>query len=167
MTILTELKNYAEQHMELPPEMYGITRIRWLVELNAEGEWEGITRLGGDKGKEKRGKETIAPHISRSSGIKPKLLADTGEYVLGIGRETSPPEKVDERHQQFKTLVKQCAEATGNEHVKAIATFLDRWNPEDNRDRLPQDFDPSTVVTFRVLDLGADSIIPAEGMANQ
>ena len=35
----------------------------------------------------KRGRRRLAPHIKRAYAIKPKLLADTGVYALGIARE--------------------------------------------------------------------------------
>ena len=32
--ILTKLKEFAETRLDLPPEMYGETKIRWLIDLN-------------------------------------------------------------------------------------------------------------------------------------
>jgi CRISPR-associated protein Csd1 len=126
--------------MDLPPAMYGETKVAWHIILSSEGTFEEA----------KRGTPMIAPHIGRSSGVKPKLLADTGEYVLGIPKETSKPERVKECHEQFKTLVQQCVEETQESTVKAIALFLN--SPEFDRAKaeLPKDFDPSEVVTFRV-----------------
>ncbi len=153
--ILSKLKDYADQRMTLPPAMYGETKVAWHISLSAEGKFEGFIPL---KTKEaKRGKPTIAPHIGRTVGVKPKLLADTGEYVLGIGRPTSKPERVAECHEQFKALVKTCLEATGEPTVKAVSHFLNSTEIETARKQLPDDFDPGDVVTFRVGD-----VIPAE-----
>jgi CRISPR-associated protein Csd1 len=141
--------------MSLPPAMYGETKVAWHIILSSDGVFEGFVCL---KSKEaKRGTPMTAPHIGRSSGVKPKLLADTGEYVLGIAKETSKPERVKECHEQFKTLVQQCADETQESTVTAIALFLNSPELDKAKSQLPKDFDPSEIVTFRV-----DSVIPAD-----
>lgn len=155
--ILTRLKEYADNHMTLPPAMYGETRVAWWISLTPEGKYEEFIPL---KTKEnKRGQLTVAPHVGRTSGVRPKLLADTGEYVLGIRRADSKPEKVSECHEQFKQLIQDCAEATQEPVVKAILHFLTTSEIEKAKDLLTKDFDfdPEDVVTFRV-----DGIIPAD-----
>lgn len=158
--ILIKLKEYADTQMSLPPAMYGKTKIGWLIDLKPDGVFEAFISWKGDTKETKRGKLTIAPHILRTVGIKPKLLADTGEYVLGIGRSDSKPERVALCHQQFKVLVHKCAVATQDSTVLAVANFLDSWNPDRDRDKLPASFDPSEVVSFRV-----NGIIPADAEA--
>jgi CRISPR-associated protein Csd1 len=151
--ILTKLKEYADNRMEgeLPPPMYGKTSIAWWISLTPEGSYEGFISL---KTKEnKRGEPTIAPHIGRTVGVKPKLLADTGEYVLGIGRATSKPERVVDCHEQFKQLVQACAEVTEEPTVKAVLHFLTTSELEKAKADIPEDFDPGDVVTFRVGDV--------------
>jgi CRISPR-associated protein Csd1 len=146
--ILTKLYEYAENRMKLPPAMYGETKVAWHIILSPEGAFEGFVCF---KSKEaKRGTPMIAPHIGRSSGVKPKLLADTGEYVLGIPKETSKPERVKDCHEQFKILVQQCADETQESTVKAIALFLNSPEFERAKAEIPKDFDPSEVLTFRV-----------------
>ncbi|MBW4518133.1 MAG: type I-C CRISPR-associated protein Cas8c/Csd1 [Scytolyngbya sp. HA4215-MV1] len=154
--ILTKLKEYADNRMTLPPTMYGETKVAWWISLTSEGNYEGFVPL---KTKEnKRGEPTIAPHIGRTVGVKPKLLADTGEYVLGIGRATSKPERVADCHEQFKQLIQACADATEEPVVKAVLYFL--TTPEElekAKADLPKDFDPGDVITFRV-----GEMIPAD-----
>ncbi len=155
--ILTKLKEYADNRMGdvLPPAMYGKTSVAWWISLSPEGNYEGLVLL---KTKEaKRGAATIAPHIGRTVGVRPKLLADTGEYVLGIGRAASKPERVADCHEQFKQLVQSCAEATEEPTVKAIFHFLTTQELEKAKADLPKDFDPGEVVTFRV-----GEVIPAD-----
>lgn len=155
--ILTKLKEYADHRMadELPPPMYGKTSIAWWISLSSEGRYEGFVPL---KTKEaKRGIATVAPHIGRTVGVKPKLLADTGEYVLGIGRPTTKPERVVECHEQFKQLVQLCADATDESAVKAVLYFLTSEELEKAKADLPKDFDPGEVVTFRV-----GEVVPAD-----
>jgi CRISPR-associated protein Csd1 len=157
--ILTKLHEYANT-LNLPPAMYGETKIGWLIDLRADGSFEGCIPWKGDTKATKRGKTMVAPHAPRTVGVKPKLLADTGEYVLGIGRPDSKPQRVADCHQQFKALVEECASATQEPTVQAIAQFLKSWNPQRDQAQLPKDFDPSETVTFRV-----DGIIPADANA--
>jgi CRISPR-associated protein Csd1 len=159
--ILTKLKEYADERMkdDLPPPMYGKTSVAWWINLSLDGAFEGFSCL---KTKEaKRGKSTTAPHIGRTVGVKPKLLADTGEYVLGIGRANSKPDRVAECHEQFKALVQKCAEDTQEATVHAIAHFLSSDELTKAKTEIPKDFDPSEVVTFRVGDrIPADADYP-------
>jgi len=159
--ILSKLKEYADTRMQddLPPAMYGKTSIAWFVRLTADGQYEGIVSL---KTKEaKRGIATIAPHIGRTVGVKPKLLADTGEYVLGIGRPNSKPERVKNCHEQFKQLIQICAEATQEPTVQAVLHFLTSSEIEAAKAELPDDFDPGEVITFSV-----DEAVPADAKSN-
>src|SRR5215831_10758453 len=90
----------------------------------------------------------LAPHIGRSSGVRAKLLADNGEYVLGVAREQSEPKRVAQCHADFVELVKQCTEATQEPAVKAVLQFLERLSVSSQA--WPTDFDPAHVLTFRV-----------------
>jgi CRISPR-associated protein Csd1 len=155
--ILSKLKDYAEERMSLPPTMYGETKVAWWISLTETGGYEGVICL---KTKEaKRGTPTIAPHIGRTVGVKPKLLADTGEYVLGMGRATSKPERVVECHEQFKQLLQTCADSTQEPSVQAILRFLNSDELELVKAELlkHKDFDPGEVITFRV-----GAIVPAD-----
>jgi len=155
--ILTKLKEYADNRMgdDLPPPMYGKTSIAWYIRLSETGDFEGFVSLKTKE--EKRGSATIAPHIGRTVGVKPKLLADSGEYVLGVGRATSKPERVLDCHTQFKQLIQVCAEATQQPEVKAVLHFLTSNEFEKAKANLPKDFDPSEVMTFSV-----GKVIPAD-----
>jgi CRISPR-associated protein Csd1 len=145
--LLEKLSEYAER-FDLPPTMYQKTPIRWLIDLDRDGNLLGFVAIEGKGGKNDRGKEFLAPHIGRSSGVKAKLLADNGEYVLGIPREKSKPERVEECHRQFVNLVKSCADATQEPTVKAAYQFLERLQASSLSP--PEDFDPGHVLTFRI-----------------
>lgn len=146
--ILIKLKEYAEERMDLPPTMYGENKIAWYLDITIDGKFEGFVCL---KSKEaKRGIAMITPHIGRSSGVKPKLLADTAEYILGVSRENSKPERVKECHEQFKALIQQCVKETGEAELKAIEQFINSWEIERAKQELPEGFDPSDVLTFRI-----------------
>jgi CRISPR-associated protein Csd1 len=152
--LLKKLSDYSER-LDMPPSMYVRTRIKWFIDLSADGTFKGLTRLVGTQKKNDRGKEFLAPNIVRTVAILPKLLADTGEYVLGIAREKSDSERIAEAHRSFKELTDNCARHTEEPSVKAAVHFLQRWSPKDVS--FPDDFDPGDVVTFRV-----DKIVPIE-----
>jgi CRISPR-associated protein Csd1 len=146
--ILAKLKEYADTRMTLPPVMYGETKVAWLISLTPEGAYEGLIPL---KTKDaKRGCSMTTPHVGRTVGVKPKLLADTGEYVLGVSRTTSKPERVQECHEQFKQLLQSCFDVTQEPSLKAILHFLTTAEIEKVRGDLPKDFNPGDVMTFRV-----------------
>jgi CRISPR-associated protein Csd1 len=145
--LLEKLCEYANR-LDLPPEMYIKTPIQWLIDLDGEGNLLGFVPTEGKGGKRDRGKEYLTPHIGRSSGVRAKLLADTGEYVLGIAREKSEPARVERCHQAFVELIKTCAESTNEPSVKAIRNFLEHLNVQALP--LPETFDPSYNLTFRV-----------------
>jgi CRISPR-associated protein Csd1 len=164
--ILAQLKEFADTQMTLPPVMYSEQKIRWLIDLDAEGQLMGkFVPWGGDTKETKRGKPTIVPHIGRTVGVKPKLLADSAEYVLGVGRADSKPERVADCHQQFKALITECEKVSQDPKLKAVLKFLDSWQPAQFASYLPdgfkvEKFDPSENITFRV-----DGVVLADAKA--
>lgn len=98
--LLEKLCEYAER-LDLPPTMYVKTAIRWLIDLDLQGNLHGFVATEGRGGKRDRGKEILAPHIGRASGVRAKLLADNGEYVLGVARKESKPVRVAQCHTDF------------------------------------------------------------------
>jgi CRISPR-associated protein Csd1 len=125
--------------------MYGPTPIRWYVDLGEDGSLRGFTETEGSS---PRGKRVVAPHVQRTVAVKAKLLADNAEYVLGIARETSKPDRVQRCHQDFVETVERCAQETGEPVVESVLRFLQALDPE--KLRLPDEFDPADTLTFRV-----------------
>lgn len=155
--ILQRLLEYADSRMKLPPVMYGEVPIKWLIALNSNGQMEGFVNLAGKAKADRKGRNLSVPTLRKTSGIKPRLLADNGEYVLGDHRRDEDPTKVakvKERHKQFVELVKLCADETNEDSVGAIVKFLDEWSfsPDD----VPDDMEPQDTMTFRV-----GGIVPA------
>jgi CRISPR-associated protein Csd1 len=144
---LEKLSEYADQ-MSLPPPMYQLTPIRYVIHLETNGNLKGIDEF--TDGKNRASILLEAPHCKRSSGIKPKLLVDNGEYTLGIGREKSDSRRVQEQHAAYVTLVRECAVTTCEPTVVAVAHFLGLPNITDSILQKKRDFDPSSNVTFMV-----------------
>jgi CRISPR-associated protein Csd1 len=164
--ILEELFKFAHEQMVLPPVMYGEQKIRWLIDLDAAGNLKGkFVPWGGDTKATKRGNPTVVPHVGRTVGVKPKLLADSAEYVLGVGRPDSKPDRVADCHTQFKALIQRSAEISKEVKLTAVQNFLNDWNPIQLNDCLPdgfklEKFDPSENITFRV-----DGVVIADANA--
>lgn len=147
--LLQRLVEYADRELQLPPPMYQEQPIRYLIDLDREGRWLGITDTSdpGNKATE-RGVRRLAPHVKRSSGVRPKLLADTGEYALGVIGAESKPERVEEQHAAFVELVRRAGTISEVPELEAVSRFF----ADLRRDALPlpSDFDAKAAVTFRV-----------------
>jgi CRISPR-associated protein Csd1 len=143
--ILTKLKEFAEEQMTLPPVNYRKIKVSWFIDLDTDGSLIGFVPIG-----DKKGKEIIAPYIKRA-GVKPnpQLLVDNGEYVLGIVRAKSDPERAIKCHASFKELMIYCHAETGEEKLIAVTKFLSTWNLS-NQKLIPSGFSPEDNLTFRV-----------------
>lgn len=158
--ILSKLKDYADQQMnDLPPPMYQKKYVAWYVRLSEAGQYEGIVCLKSTT--EKQGKEIIGPYVTGATGNKPKpnLLIGNGEFVFGVAKAKSKPERVEQCHAVFKQLIRDCAIATQNPYVQAIEHFLFSDNFILAKNDLPPAFDPNNLVTFCVGD-----IVPADAV---
>ncbi|MGI8484453.1 MAG: type I-C CRISPR-associated protein Cas8c/Csd1 [Thermomicrobiales bacterium] len=151
--LLEKLREYAvvELGQDLPPAGYQKQPVRYIIAFTDDGRL--ITPVLDTKDRETpRGTLRLAPHVKRASGIAPKLLADTAEYVLGVARDDPKkppkPERVAQQHAQFIDLVEECARDTGEASVAVVARFL--------RDgaQLPAEqiaaLDASAAISFRV-----------------
>ncbi len=147
--ILSKLKEFAEEQMTLPPVNYRNIKVSWFIDLAADGSLIGFVPIGGES-KSKKGKEIIAPYIKRA-GVKPnpQLLVDNGEYILGIVRAKSDPDRAIKCHESFKELMIHCYAETGEEKLGAVTKFLSTWN-SSNQKLIPSGFSPEDNLTFRV-----------------
>lgn len=143
---LEKLSEYADQ-IALPPPMYQATSVRYIIQLDAQGNYLNIEERVDEKNKPII--LPAAPSCKRSSGVKPKLLVDNGEYTLGIAREKSDPRRVREQHSAYVTQVCECAVATRESSVIAVAHFLNTLDLAPIT-RAKPDFDPSANITFRI-----------------
>lgn len=147
--LLERLREYAEERLtDVPPPGHQVQPIRYVVALAEDGRYLGTSDTADSSKEGKRGQRRLAPHVKRTVAIKPKVLADTGVYTLGVGREDDKPERVAQQHELFVELVDHCAAATGEPSVRAVASFLHELDV--GALDLPGDFDPSANLTFRV-----------------
>lgn len=133
---------------DLAPPMYDWKPVRWVIRLEQDGRFMGIQSLGGDK-ENKRGKPYLVPYLGRTSGVRAILIADTPAYVLGRAFEDKE-KRAAEKHADFKTLIKKCAEETGDPDVAVIDAFLTQWNPSTPLPTEAAAMTAADLVTFRV-----------------
>ena len=170
--LLKQLVDYAERlerstEIKTLPRGYQNVGIRWIIELDRDGTLIGRPQRT-TSGEKDRAKQYAAPSLVRTVGVKAKLLADNGEYTLGISREDSDAAKVQKRHEAYLDALKACQETTGSEEVQVITTFLETLSVDALN--LPDDFDPNENITFSVegtkpIDLPAIQSYWAEGAA--
>ncbi len=144
-------EEYQRDHLrECAPKMYSDLPIKWIVDLDTDGTFKEIVRAAGDgAGKNDRGKIMFAPHTLRAANISAKLLADNGEYSLGIAREKEgKDEKVGQRHASFVDEVKKCSATLNEPALKAVVCFLE--NGKLPIAKVPEEFNAQDNVTFRV-----------------
>lgn len=159
LTNLYELSQRKDIKAKLPIEGYNNVPLKWIVNIDLEGNLLGFDDLG-DRNKR------MLPDCKRASGIKPKLLADKCDYVFGYADANVAAEKVTERHRQFKELIDKCAAHTKEPSVLAVANFLDNWLPErDNEKLIAKGIEPSQVVTFSIQYPDGNTVIPADALA--
>ena len=128
--LLTRLKEYADERMgDQPPPLYESTPVAWLVVIDPDGRPlapEPSSLFGEGAAPGKRGRDMVAPVVQRSSGTKPLLLADKGEYTFGRARDPKKQKRADERHAAYRELVDRCAAVTGEPAVWAVRRFYER-----------------------------------------
>lgn len=123
--LLQALRDYAEACLDLPPPMYQEQSIRYFITLRGDGSYAGYRDTASSAERAlKNGLRHQAPHVKRSSGIRPKLLADNASYVLGIAPPEGNIDRVRQQHAEFVALVGECNQATGEPAVGAVVAFL-------------------------------------------
>ena len=150
--ILQKLCELASRISDIPPSMYSPLEIKWQIELDKDGNYRGITPLSGGTDSN-RGLRLLVPNRKRSgTSPPPLLLTDKANYVLGLGAEC--PSK-SWRFAAFKELVDECAHQTGEPTVRAVNSFLNKY--EQDPSVIPAEdltvVDQSDMMTFRVDDI--------------
>jgi len=147
---LQRLCEYAER-LDMPPPLYSEKLVRYVIELDASGNL--LTRRPIDTAdpssrRTQRGQPLIVPDVQRTIAVRPLLLADRAAYTLGLARQGSNPQREARCHEAYLELLQRCAEETGEPAVAAVLRFLQSQPLEQLE--LPDDFDHSARITFRV-----------------
>lgn len=155
--ILEELKKLAEREHLLADEGYGPQKIHALIVIDREGNFHGlqsqVTMVGRGKGKPRPEPAMFSmpsPEGRRTSGDVANFLYDKSDYVFGQG--DAAPNKLANRRRLFRELVREALEATGDEGLRAVACFLERYDRGDFDIRLNADELPGAVYAFQDLD---------------
>lgn len=147
---LVEYADRLEERDELAPPLYSKKWVRYVIDLDGSGRLlnpQPFDLSEAEKGS-RRGQRRAAPNVVRASAVKPLLLADNAEYTLGLGRETSRPERVEKCHVAYMDLLEACATQTNDAAVTAVLTFL-QSEPQAQLE-LDEDFDRGEPIIFRV-----------------
>ena len=163
--LLEKLCEYSQRLEDLAPFGYDKTTIRWLIDLDANGNCLGFISTSSGK-KNDRGKAYFAPAVMKSVNVKASLLVGNGEYVLGKPRPSPKkdlkPEdlikkvnRVAKCHETFVQEVRDCIESIGSPHLKAVLHFLESLDQQSLP--WPEDFDAAMNLSFQV-----DGILPVD-----
>lgn len=153
--LLQRLLEYSKR-LDLPPTLYAESPVRYIIELDANGRFLGLTDTADPSSpRTKRGQRRLVPQVQRSSGVKALLLADKADYVLGYVGDDAKPDRVGQSHEAFMSLLDRCTERTGEGCVKAVMRFLS--DDPLRQLSLGDDFDPGGFITFRV-----DGVFPVD-----
>jgi len=144
--ILKRLCEFSQRNLGHLPRMYQELPVKWQIELLANGAFDGITPLS-EGGPKERGRSLAVPCLVRTSGVRPLLTSDKASYVLGLDARTPSQ---SERFRQFKDLVDECARATHDPAVRAVAAFL---AIHEQTPVTADGVEPGDNVTFRVADV--------------
>lgn len=146
--LLQKLVEYADR-IERTPPLYAERPIRYVVELDGEGNLLGLTDTADPSDRRSRnGTRRLAPQVQRSVAIKPLLLSDRADYTFGKPRGADTEEQALKRHQAYMNMLERCAVTTGEPAVAAVQRFL--RNSPLGAIQLGGDFDESAALTFRV-----------------
>lgn len=155
--LLQRLESYADR-LDLPPRLYSENPVRYIIELdNGGGLLSAVPIDTADPSspRTRRGARRLTPSIQRASSVKPLLLADKSDYVLGNVAEGARPQRVSSCHSAFMALLDRCAVATSEPAVRAVQTFL-KGDPLGQL-QLGDRFDAGATITFRV-----DGVFPVD-----
>jgi CRISPR-associated protein Csd1 len=143
--LLCRLKEYYERSDDRLPPMYKRGRVKWFIDLDYDGNLIGNTLVStSNEDSNRKGKKFVIPHIGRTSGIRPILLVDKAQYVLGVGDD----KRTRDCHSAFVELIDDCASANTSEAVQAVANFL--HSPDIINIQLPPELKSDDVISFRV-----------------
>ncbi len=149
--ILQALYELAEYEGLVQDPDFEFKPIAWLVHIGKGGKFLGIqgthyTPPAEDKKKPRPTPKSFAVprEGGRTSGDRAFLLNDKAEYSFGMDPEKDEnkkrsPEKLAIRFGLFRERIKQCLEATQDEGIQAVYSFLESVAASQQSVQLPED----------------------------
>lgn len=143
--ILQRLAEYEARQEDSAPVGYAPRIVHYTIRLTTSGGYRDVVPLAGVKSKTgKAGQSRLVPSGKRSGNSPPAfLLVDDARYVLSAGGHT-------DYHQRFVSLVRECADVTGDERTKVVVRWLEEGCPMPSENR--ETIQPSDVLGFEVDD---------------
>ena len=152
---------------DVPPYGFSDEGISFAILLDPEGCPKGTQSLQDTSGKRPRPSRRLVPHpVKRSVNVKPNFLWDNTGYVLGVKRDKESASLVPVHrgeHDAFKRLHAEILAGQGDEGLRAVRRFLERWRPEKYEQLPDSDEMLGANVTF-MLD-GAEGLVADRGAA--
>lgn len=151
--LLQKLREYSDR-LDAPPTLYAEGSVRYVIELDARGRLlnpRPTDTADPSSASTRRGTRRLVPQVQRASGLKPLLLADKADYVLGYGHS----ERAARCHDAFMEMLRRCATETKESSVLAVERFL--TDDPLSKLNLGDEFDAGGIITFRV-----DGIFPVD-----
>ena len=157
MTILKALGGHYDRlaaNGKAPQYGYSREPVSFVIVLSREGEAVDVMDLRNLSGNKPRPTRWPLPQpVPRSVNIASNFLWDKTAYSLGVmlDKEKKTPTLAKRgEHAHFKALHSDLLADTDDEGMKALRTFLDKWQPENHRN-LPHAGDMlDTNIVFRL-----------------
>ncbi len=130
--ILKALADYYERmrndsERNVAPPGFEKKEIPFLIVLDQEGRFVNIRDTRTGKGKKKTGREFLVPRgEKKTSGVKPNLLWDNPQYVLGVPKTASERDKdrAEKAFSSFRKRFDDTFDAFQDSGINAIKKFL-------------------------------------------
>ena len=133
MSILQSLAVHYERLVaigEAPDYGYSREPVSYAIVLSPDGEAIDVMDIRDTSGRIPRPSLHKVPRpVTRSSNIASNFLWDKTAYTLGVklNRDTKQPMLADREHTAFKALHEDLLEGTSDQGLRALRTFLERW----------------------------------------
>lgn len=123
--ILKALYDYYHAVKDMPPLGMDDVEIAYIIVIDKDGNLKRIESTKNENGN--YAKFLVAKNVDRSSDVKPNILYDNAEYVLGLSKNTDEKNSFNKRHEAFIQKVDSIAEHNPNDgSLLALKTFLKR-----------------------------------------
>jgi CRISPR-associated protein Csd1 len=122
----------ADPESMMPPQGWEWKRFPFILVIDPDGRFQGFKDTREGQGRARSARQFLVPCLGegKGSGIKANLLWENMEYLFGIPKGDSDPQRVERQHRAFIEKAKSLGQG-GLEHpaYKALVTFLDSDEP--------------------------------------